>query len=268
MFGSERANLSAFVPILQILQCGSCFYCGRALQRTGVAVDHFIPWSRYPVDLGHNFVLAHGACNTAKADALAAIRHLERWWLRNEDHAVALREAFGERRVLHDAATSRLVLEELLAALGNPLVAHDARALLLASTEEIERAQWEEEEVGRLATSTPDLTEVEALVKARRGQGVFRQNVARVEPRCRITRVANPTYLIASHIKPWRHASNEERLSGENGLLLAAQADLQVRQDHGAAPSAPSPPRPRAGATGEVRLGAYSCLRARMIIVS
>ncbi|MBK7075906.1 MAG: HNH endonuclease [Myxococcales bacterium] len=64
------------------------------------------------------------------------------------------------------------------------------------------------------------------MVKARRGQGVFRQNVARLELRCRITRVANPTYLIASHIKPWRHANNQERLSGDNGLLLAPQADF------------------------------------------
>lgn len=36
----------------------------------------------------------------------------------------------------------------------------------------------------------------------------------------------NPTYLIASHIKPWRHASNDERLSGNNGLLLAPQVDF------------------------------------------
>ena len=28
-------------------------------------VDHFIAWSRYPVDLGHNLVLAHNGCNEA-----------------------------------------------------------------------------------------------------------------------------------------------------------------------------------------------------------
>jgi putative restriction endonuclease len=69
------------------------------------------------------------------------------------------------------------------------------------------------------------VTEREALVKARRGQGLFRENVGRVEHSCRITRVSNPAYLIASHIKPWRHASNDERLSGQNGLMLAPQAD-------------------------------------------
>ncbi len=38
--------------------------------------------------------------------------------------------------------------------------------------------------------------------------------------------MSNPAYLIASHIKPWRHASNEERLSAHNGLMLAPQADF------------------------------------------
>ena len=37
------------------------------------AVDHFIPWRRYPLDLGHNFVLAHSACNSSKGDRLAAV---------------------------------------------------------------------------------------------------------------------------------------------------------------------------------------------------
>jgi predicted restriction endonuclease len=31
--------------------------------------------------------------------------------------------------------------------------------------------------------------------------------------------------LRASHCKPWRDASNEERLDGENGLLLTPNAD-------------------------------------------
>src|SRR5262249_36651418 len=45
------------------------------------------------------------------------------------------------------------------------------------------------------------------------------------ERECRITHVSNPAYLLASHIKPWRHASNVERLSGHNGLMLAPQVD-------------------------------------------
>ena len=68
-------------------------------------------------------------------------------------------------------------------------------------------------------------TEREAIILARRGQGRFRQEVALVEKRCRITGVENPIHLVASHCKPWRDSSNEERLNGENGLLLTPTID-------------------------------------------
>jgi len=70
----------------------------------------------------------------------------------------------------------------------------------------------------------PD-TEREALIVARRGQGLFKQRVMQVENRCRITGVTNPIHLRASHCKPWRDSSNEERLNGENGLLLTPTMD-------------------------------------------
>jgi hypothetical protein len=68
-------------------------------------------------------------------------------------------------------------------------------------------------------------TERIALVRSRRGQGLFREEVRKIEHACRITHVANPEHLIASHCKPWRHATNEERLDGENGLLLTPSID-------------------------------------------
>jgi len=64
-----------------------------------------------------------------------------------------------------------------------------------------------------------------AIVLARRGQGRFKEAVSKVERRCRITGVENPAHLIASHCKPWRDSSNEERLNGENGLLLTPTID-------------------------------------------
>ena len=39
------------------------------------------------------------------------------------------------------------------------------------------------------------------------------------------TGVWNPTHLRASHSKPWRDSSNEERLDAENGLLLTPTID-------------------------------------------
>jgi HNH endonuclease len=68
-------------------------------------------------------------------------------------------------------------------------------------------------------------TEREALVRSRRGQGLFKQRVMQLETRCRITGVDNPSHLLASHCKPWRDSSNEERLNGENGLLLTPSID-------------------------------------------
>jgi predicted restriction endonuclease len=49
--------------------------------------------------------------------------------------------------------------------------------------------------------------------------------VSKIESRCRITGVENPAHLVASHCKPWRDSTNEERLNGENGLLLTPSID-------------------------------------------
>ena len=68
-------------------------------------------------------------------------------------------------------------------------------------------------------------TEKQSLVLARRGQGLFRNRVRVFEPRCRVTGVSSEELLIASHIKPWRVASNEERLDGNNGLFLSPHID-------------------------------------------
>jgi hypothetical protein len=68
-------------------------------------------------------------------------------------------------------------------------------------------------------------TERTALVQARRGQGQFRDNVRSIERACRITKVERMEHLIASHVQPWRDSSNEQRLDGENGLLLTPTVD-------------------------------------------
>ncbi|WP_181181874.1 HNH endonuclease [Mesorhizobium sp. B1-1-1] len=74
---------------------------------------------------------------------------------------------------------------------------------------------------------TLDDTVRRSVVMARRGQGVFRSNVERIERSCRLTGITNPSLLIASHIKPWRNCSSaQERLDGHNGLLLTPDADL------------------------------------------
>jgi putative restriction endonuclease len=63
------------------------------------------------------------------------------------------------------------------------------------------------------------------VIRARRGQGIFRANVMLIETGCRVTHVTDRKHLRASHIKPWSKASDSERLSGENGLLLSPHID-------------------------------------------
>ncbi len=70
------------------------------------------------------------------------------------------------------------------------------------------------------------VTEKRQIILARRGQGKFRERVSRIEHACRITGVNRPEHLIASHCKPWRDCeSHDERLDGENGLLLTPTVD-------------------------------------------
>jgi hypothetical protein len=63
------------------------------------------------------------------------------------------------------------------------------------------------------------------LAKARIGQGLFRKRVMLVDPHCRVTGVEDSRLLIASHIKPWRDASNAERINGYNGIMLSPHVD-------------------------------------------
>jgi 5-methylcytosine-specific restriction endonuclease McrA len=95
LFGQERASLDAYRLILLDVQKGVCLYCQQPLPKQ-TQVDHFVPWSRYPADLGHNFVLAHDRCNSAKSDFLAAENHLAAWVERNNEHQGELRDRLVE----------------------------------------------------------------------------------------------------------------------------------------------------------------------------
>lgn len=86
--------------------------------------------------------------------------------------------------------------------------------------------EWEEYELNQVrADTTLPETDRQAIVLARRGQGLFKKRVMSIENACRITGVNREEHLRASHCKPWRDATNEERLDGENGLLLTPSID-------------------------------------------
>lgn len=96
LFGQERGDLSDYRDILVDVQQGICMYCQKPLPAQP-QVDHFIPWARYPADLGQNFVLAHPTCNNAKSDHVAAENHLKAWADRNRAHGQMLQARLEEK---------------------------------------------------------------------------------------------------------------------------------------------------------------------------
>jgi|TARA_R110000737_G_scaffold314184_1_gene323879 putative restriction endonuclease len=69
------------------------------------------------------------------------------------------------------------------------------------------------------------VTEKDNLVKSRIGQGKFRQELMELWGCCSVTKCEEEVLLVASHIKPWRSSSSQERLDKYNGLLLIATVD-------------------------------------------
>jgi len=118
----------------------------------------------------------------------------------------------------------------LISLIGNDVIEQARRQALPfheGSRQDLDEQDRQEQEIEDAIRSDAALetTERTALIKARKGQGLFRDRVRAIEPRCRVTGVANPAHLIASHIKPWRRGTNCERLDGNNGLMLAPHID-------------------------------------------
>jgi putative restriction endonuclease len=72
----------------------------------------------------------------------------------------------------------------------------------------------------------PTITEKEGLVNSRVGQGKYRRSILhRWKNKCAVTGLSNKELLIASHIVPWREATDFERLDVHNGILLSPVYD-------------------------------------------
>jgi hypothetical protein len=111
LFGTERISLSVVRPVLLDIQKGLCFYCRSPLTPANTHVDHFVAWARYPVDLGHNFVLADSKCNQQKRDRLPACEHLGAWTERNARFSDQIGEALRQRGIIPGLAASNCVAE-------------------------------------------------------------------------------------------------------------------------------------------------------------
>ncbi|MHA3080690.1 HNH endonuclease [Acinetobacter sp. ANC 5502] len=109
MFAPSRSQLGQVASFLIDLQKCQCFYCGKSLKNNKYAVDHFIPWSFYPADTGHNFVLADDKCNSQKSDYLASEQFLNQWLERNHLHDQLITHELSKLGFLTDIQRSHRV---------------------------------------------------------------------------------------------------------------------------------------------------------------
>lgn len=67
--------------------------------------------------------------------------------------------------------------------------------------------------------------EKESIILSRIGQGKFREELIELWKGCAISKFEDSKFLIASHIKPWKKSTNQEKIDKYNGLLLLPTYD-------------------------------------------
>ena len=97
----------------------------------------------------------------------------------------------------------------------------------MLEAEEDEKSYIEQDIVNRILEKREvEKTEKQRLTLVRTEQGNYRKAaLALWENKCAVTGVDEPGWLIASHIKPWRESTNEERVNPLNSLILTPNYD-------------------------------------------
>ena len=70
-----------------------------------------------------------------------------------------------------------------------------------------------------------EITTREKLIKARVGQGIYREKLLEECPVCPFTSVNDERLLIASHIKPWAKSNDKEKIDPKNGFMFTPTYD-------------------------------------------
>ena len=111
MFAPSRNQLGQVADFLIALQECQRFYCGKSLKNSKYAVDHFILWSLYPANNGHNFVLADENCNSQKSNYLASQQFLHQWQELNHLHDQSIIREIYQSGFLTDLQRSQRVAD-------------------------------------------------------------------------------------------------------------------------------------------------------------
>lgn len=96
--------------------------------------------------------------------------------------------------------------------------------------------EWQNGEFKRMSDIAEDIEqeaeerhlkgeEKQQFVKVRVNQGVFRENLLKKYDRCCLCGIKDKGLLMASHIKPWKASTPEQKLDYNNGLLLCPNHD-------------------------------------------
>lgn len=144
----------------------------------------------------------YGVLCTVK-DPTAARRAIAKF---DDQHLLKFGEVIVEDGRYYGTVVDRVAVEELARPQsGTATVLPDLKAILRRNLEATEKA---------------------ALANARIGQGFFRAQVLALwGHRCCVTGTTICDAVRASHIKPWKHSSDSERLDPYNGLPLVATLD-------------------------------------------
>jgi len=124
LFGAERATFPIVLRRgLCAMQGSACFYCEKPVDADHTAVDHFIPWVRWPNDAIENLVVAHGPCNGHKSDRIPGPRPLRNWCNRIRQDGRELRRLAVETKWSSAAHRTVMVATSLYGNLpvGTPL---------------------------------------------------------------------------------------------------------------------------------------------------
>ena len=107
-----------------------------------------------------------------------------------------------------------VVLRQLLAG-----QLEDIEAQIKASVVSELADDWAESSIRRRTDLDP--ADKQQLIRARRGLGLFRRSLEKIETACRVTGLLDRRHLLACHIKPWSQSEDSEKIDGCNGLLLS-----------------------------------------------
>jgi len=148
-----------------------------------------------------------------------------------KDHLAEINTLLPEKYSPIQAKTGNgnqgIYLASLSIELGDKLIEliNNSNNYIVPDIVELEDSLAEEKEQREIEKAEIPEQEKLQLIKARKGQGIYRKNLLKIELSCRVTGVSNISFLTASHIKPWCKSSNEEKIDGNNGLLLSPHVD-------------------------------------------